>query len=82
MNSAEILNIQAQIIKDIFDNYDVEITRSTTADDIDEWDSLSHIQLVAAIEKKFNIRFALAELQSLKNVGEMTDLIAKKLGVN
>lgn len=81
MNATEILNIQEEIIREIFDNNDIKVSRETTADDVDEWDSLTHIQLVAAIEKKFGIRFALAELQSLKDVGEMTDLIAKKLGV-
>lgn len=82
MNAQEIMTIQTQIIREVFENDDIQVTRDTTADEVDEWDSLTHIQLVSALEKKFNIRFALAELQTLKNVGEMADLIGKKLGVN
>jgi acyl carrier protein len=45
---------------------------------VEDWDSLAHINLVVAIEKRFRIKFALGELQSLKNVGDMLDLIARK----
>jgi acyl carrier protein len=67
------------IFHQVFEDEDVVLKRETTADDIDAWDSLSHINLVIAIEMAFNIRFALGELQSLKNVGEMVDLIEKKM---
>lgn len=67
------------IFREVFDDPGIVLKRETTADDIDEWDSLSHINLVIAVETKFNIRFALGELQTLKNVGEMADLIEKKI---
>ena len=66
------------IFRQVFDDESIVITRKTTADDIDGWDSLSHMNLVAAVELKFNIRFALGELQALRNVGEMVDLVEKK----
>lgn len=66
------------VFKDILENDAIEISRETTADDIEEWDSLSHIQLIVAIEKHFKIRFTTAEITSYKNVGEMADGISKK----
>lgn len=75
----EILAKLTPIFQQVFEDECVVINRETTADDIDAWDSLSHINLVLAVEMEFKIRFALGELQALKNVGEMVDLIGKKL---
>ena len=66
------------IFKDIFEDDTLLVDENTTAEDIEEWDSLSHINLVGAIEKEFNIKFALGELQSMRNVGEMLHLIDVK----
>ena len=66
------------IFQDIFEREDLILSPSLTAKEVDEWDSLSHIRLVVAIEKEFGIKFALGELQSLQNVGEMIALIEKK----
>ncbi len=76
MTTLEKLN---PIFRQVFEDDDIIVNRETTADDIDAWDSLSHINLVMAIEMEFKIRFALGELQSLKNVGHLADLIDKKL---
>jgi len=67
------------IFRQVFDDNSIVLTRNSTADDIDDWDSLTHMNLVIALELKFRIKFALGELQKLKNVGEMLDLINKKL---
>lgn len=67
------------IFRDVLDNEDIQLTPTSTADDIEEWDSLSHIQLIVAIEKHFKIRFTTAELTSYKNVGEMVEGIQKKM---
>lgn len=75
MDTMEILN---GIFREVFDDDGIVVKRETTADDIDDWDSLSHLNLVIAVEMKFGIKFALGELQSLKNVGDMVDLIVKK----
>ena len=76
METMEILN---GIFREVFDDATLNIKRETTADDIDDWDSLSHLNLVIAVEMKFGVKFALGELQSLKNVGDMADLVDKKL---
>ena len=63
----------------VFDDNDIKITPETTADDIDEWDSLSHVNLVVAIEKYFKIKFKNSEIIRWKNVGQMFDSIKEKL---
>ena len=67
------------VFREVFDDDSINLTRGTTADDVEEWDSLTHMNLVIALELKFKIKFALGELQTLKNVGEMLDLINRKL---
>jgi acyl carrier protein len=79
MTHDEILLTLTQIIREILELPDLLITTETSAEDVDEWDSMTHIQLVMAIEKKYKVRFALGELQALKNVGDMIQLIQKKL---
>jgi len=66
------------IFQQVFDDQSITLQSETTADDIEEWDSLTHMNLVIALELKFSIKFALGELQKLKNVGDMLDLINKK----
>jgi acyl carrier protein len=70
-----------RIFRDIFDDSSLVITRDSNAATVEDWDSLAHVNLVTAIEKKYGIRFALGELQDLKNVGDMIDLIQEKLAV-
>lgn len=67
------------VFRQVFDDNSIVISRNSTADDIDDWDSLTHMNLVIALELRFKIKFALGELQTLKNVGEMLDMINKKL---
>lgn len=62
-----------------FGDDSLNICRATTADDVDTWDSLVHMNLVAALEKTYRIRFALGELETLQNVGEMLDMINSKI---
>jgi len=76
MNTLEQLT---PIFREVFDDDGIVLDRQTTADDIDAWDSLSHMNLIMAVEMKFRVKFALGELQSLKNVGELADLVEKKL---
>ena len=79
MDKSEILKNLNEVFIDILDNDDIVLSESTTANDIEEWDSLTHIQLVVAIERRFKIRFDSAEIQKWKNVGELCDSIAAKL---
>ena len=66
------------IFSDVLDLPDLCLTAESNASNVEGWDSLAHINLVVAIEKRYNIKFALAELRGLNNVGEMADLIVKK----
>jgi hypothetical protein len=75
----DILAELQPIFHDVFDDEALVITDETNAEQIEDWDSLSHIRLVVAIEKHFSIKFAFGELQDLKNVGEMVELIKEKL---
>jgi len=79
MTRKEVFNGVQDIFRDIFDEDDMVIEDKTSSDDIEDWDSLNHINLVSAIEKEFEIRFALGELMALKDVGAMIDLMIEKL---
>ena len=68
-----------EIFQDVFDDDDINIQEQTSASDIEEWDSLMHITLVVAIEKKFSLNLNAAEIGNLKNVGEFLDLLQSKL---
>lgn len=76
MNTKERLQ---NVFRDVFDDDEIVITDETTADDIEEWDSLTHIQLVVAIEKEFGFKFTIIETIKLKNVGEFIALIDSKM---
>jgi acyl carrier protein len=79
MTREDVLYSVQEIFRDIFDEHDMVIENKTNSDDIEEWDSLNHINLVSAIEKEFKIKFALGELMLLKDVGAMIDLMIVKL---
>ena len=79
MEQAEILNKLQSIFCDVFDNEDLVITVDTVAEDIEEWESLSHIQLTKDIEKQFGIKLTAREIMSWDNVGEMVEAIQCKL---
>lgn len=68
------------IFRDVLDNDDILLKDETTAKDIEKWDSLTHIHLIVAIERKYKIRFTSKEIQSWENVGEMIDGICSKMG--
>lgn len=68
-----------EVFQDVFDDEDIRVEDSTTADDIEDWDSLEHINLVVAVENKFNIKFNMGEVNKFKNVGEMVDIIISRI---
>lgn len=68
-----------EVFQDIFDDETITVCDATTADDIEDWDSLEHINLVVAVEKKFGIKFNMGEVNEFKNVGEMVDIIEKRI---
>ena len=78
MEKQEILSQVEGIFRDILDDETIVLMDSSTANDIEDWDSLTHIQLIVAIEKHFSIKFTSREILSWNNVGEMIDCIAAK----
>lgn len=78
MEKQEIFNRVQELFREVLDNEEIVLTNETTANDVEEWDSLSHVQLIVAIEKAFKIKFTSSEILSWKNVGEMVDSINKK----
>jgi len=75
----EIRDKLQNIFRDVFDDPSIILQDEMSAKDIEEWDSLTHIQLIVTTEQQFNIRFMTAEIAELKNVGEFLKLIKKKL---
>lgn len=67
-----------EVFRDVFDDEDITVTKDTTADDIEDWDSLEHINLIVAVEKKFGMKFTMGEVSGMKNVGEMAKIIAER----
>ncbi len=67
-----------EIFRNIFDDDDIVVTRDTTAEDIEDWDSLEHIRLIGAVEREFGVKFTMKEVSAMKNVGEMMDIIAER----
>ena len=74
-----ILEELNDIFHDVIDDDSVILERGTTAQDVDDWDSLNHITFIVAIEKHFKVKFTSAEIRAWMNVGEMCDAIALKL---
>ncbi|MBS7303953.1 MAG: acyl carrier protein [Lachnospiraceae bacterium] len=64
-----------EVFQDVFDDDSIIVNADTTADDIEDWDSLEHINLVSAVEKEFGVKFTMAQVVGMKNVGEMVDVI-------
>lgn len=79
MGREEIYGKLNEVFWDVFDDDSLRVTDETTADDIEDWDSLEHINLAVAVEKKFGIKFNMGEVNSFKNVGEMVDIIMSRI---
>lgn len=79
MKRNEIYEMLTTVFQDVFDDESLTIVDETTAEDIEDWDSLMHITLLSAVEEAFGIRFDMKAVHSLKNVGEMVDLIGELL---
>ena len=79
MTEEQVLNKLKQIFKEVFTNVKIDVTRELSAADVDEWDSLAHINIIIAIEKEFKISFLLEELDNQKKVGDTIDQILKKI---
>ncbi len=80
MDRQQILDEMGNIIRDIFDDDTIVVTDNTTAADIEDWDSLEQINILVAAEHAFSVKFSVGEIEGLKNVGELVDLVVKKRG--
>ena len=68
-----------EVFRDVFDDDSITVNDATTSNDIEEWDSLEHINLIAAVEQEFGMRFSMGQVVSMKNVGEMVDIILSQI---
>ncbi len=78
MDSKMIYARLNKVFRDVFDDDSITVTPKTTANDIEDWDSLEHITLIAAVEKEFKMKFKMGEISSMKNVGEMAGIVAAR----
>ena len=78
MDGREIFARLNKVFQEVFDDRTIRVTPQTTADDIEDWDSLEHITLISAVEREFRMKFKMKEVSSMKNVGEMAAIIQER----
>ena len=79
MTELDLEDRLTDVFRNAFDQEDLKLTRDMTSTDVEEWDSLSHVNLIVAVEKEFGVRFTTPEIAGLQNVGELMDAIQRKL---
>jgi len=79
MTKAEILSRMTEIARSIFDDEGLILSYETTAEDVDQWDSIQNIHLILAIEESFGVRFSTSEVIDLQVVGDLVDCVSSKL---
>jgi len=79
MTEAEIFPKLTAVFRDVFDNPQLDCSDSTTAQDVENWDSITHVTLVVAVEKAFGVSFTVKDIRGLANVGDFRRLIAKRV---
>jgi len=78
MTRSEILEKLQDVFADVFDDETIAISEATTANDIEDWDSLTHITLISSVEDAFDMKFAMKEVIGMQNVGEMLDILQRE----
>lgn len=78
MNRIELKERLNEVFRDVFDDSRIIVNENTTSDDIEDWDSLEHINLIGTVEQEFKMRFKMKEVSSMKNVGEMMSIIEER----
>ncbi len=79
MEQTETIHMLDEVFQKVLDDPSIKLTASTTAEDVEGWDSLNHIIIIVEIERRFGIKFQAAEMEELKNVGELADLIDRRI---
>ncbi len=74
-NANDVLKRLNEVFRDVFDDDDIVVTPNTTADDIEDWDSIEHITLIGAVEDEFGMKFKMGEVSGMNNVGDMLKII-------
>jgi len=75
MTREDVFERLNKVFREVFDDDDIIVTEETTADDIEDWDSFEHINLVVAVEDEFSFKIPMGKVVTMKNVGEMADII-------
>lgn len=78
MTHEEIMDKLTEIFRDVFDDDTIVLTDKTTANEIEDWDSLMHINLIESVERAFHMQFKMQEVSGMKNVGEMAQIVAER----
>jgi acyl carrier protein len=78
VSAADTLSKLQEICREVFEDPSLRLTLETTADDVPNWDSFNHLNIVAAVEQRFRVRFRTSEIESLKNVGDFVEMIDSK----
>ncbi len=79
MDQREVFARLDRVFQDVFDDPSIRVNPGTTADDIEDWDSLEHITLISAVEREFRMKFKMGEISSMKNVGEMARIVMERM---
>ena len=79
MDKSDVLNQLTEVFRKVLDDPGITLTPETTAEDVETWDSLNHIFIVVEVERHFGVKFQAAEMEELRNVGELADVIQKRL---
>lgn len=79
MSREEIMTRLNEVFRNMFDDDSIVLNDNTTSDDIEDWDSLEHINLLVSVEQEFNMKFNMNEVTNMKNVGEMVDIIISRI---
>ena len=78
MTREEVFEKLTEVFRDVFDDEDITLSEETTADDIEDWDSLMHITLISEVEDAFDVHFSMKDVTGMHNVGEMVSIILEQ----
>ncbi|MBR6986096.1 MAG: acyl carrier protein [Ruminococcus sp.] len=78
MNDQDIITRLNSVFRDVFDDDSLSVSENTTSADIEDWDSIEHINLISAVEDEFSMLFRMREVSGMKNVGEMIAIIKER----
>ena len=77
MTREEVFERLSEVFREVFDDQDIVLSDATTAEDIEDWDSFEHINLIVAVEEEFSFKIPMGKVVTMKNVGEMVDIIVE-----